>query len=161
MGELYSVSGLFNNSFGLAPYGGYITRGIDGEVDRIEGQLIDIWGPSRINGSMGADSLRFTKRYDKNEDAFGNPIDPSKDLSYEFTLEGDLWKGQFSFPSGTGGNTVCRTSLFLPNMDFRNVDLRSPEGYASAIMESMVDSGMLEIISDPEGGEDRIRPTGR
>ena len=158
MGELYSVAGMFNNSFGLTPYGGYITRGIDGEEERIEGQLIDIWGPSRINGHMDDSSLKFTKRYDKNEDPLGNPIDPSKDLSYEFTLEGDLWRGRFSFPSGIAGNTICKTSLVLPDMDFRQVDLRSPEGYASAIRDSMVDSGMLEIITDPDGGEDRIRP---
>ena len=139
MGELYSIAGMFNNSIGITPYGGYITRGIEGEEDRMEGQLIDIWGPSRIYGYMDDSSLSFLKRYDKNEDSSGVPIDPSKDLSYEFSLDGDLWKGKFYFPSGTRGNTFCKTLLVMPDMDFRAVDLRTPGGYISAIMDSMFD----------------------
>ncbi|MBI4176758.1 MAG: hypothetical protein HY516_00160 [Candidatus Aenigmarchaeota archaeon] len=65
--DLYSVAGWFSNDhvpqFKGRPgaFGGYFKK--HPNEGGIEGELIDVFGPSTINGSLDGDSLTFVKNY--------------------------------------------------------------------------------------------------
>jgi len=153
MAQLYSITGLFYEEFpGIVPWGGHFIRGMDEDGENgISGQLADMHGISRISGLMTENSLEFTKQYEgcNGEQAF----------DYRFTKEGDLWKGEWdSRVSSWSGRSICKTFVCMPEMDFRKVDMRTPEGFARAMLESMVDRGMLVTYDDPETGEKMVKP---
>ena len=152
MGELYSISGLFYESFpGIIPWGGYFIRGIDGDDNGIEGMLIDVHGPSLISGAMTEKELSFIKRY-------GNE-NRAQSFDYQFILDNGIWKGEYKSTSNSyGARSFCKTSLCIEDLSFRKFDLRTPDGYAKALVDSMVESGQLERFNDPETGEEMIKP---
>jgi len=151
MVELYSITGMFYESFpGIIPWGGYLIRGMDGEEDGIEGMLADVHGISRITGTMNPDQLEFRKQYEKNR---GQTFD------YKFQLKDTIWLGEYvSASSEFNGKSICKTNLCIKDLTFKKFDLRTPEGYAKALIDSMVDGGQLESFEDPETGEEMIRP---
>lgn len=107
MGFLYSITGLFYDSACLTPWGGFFTKGIQGQPeDAIVGQLIDIYGPSEIKGTIAESQMRFLKSY-----ANGREFD------YNFSLKNGIWMGNFSSPL-CRGRAVCKTNLCLENIDF-------------------------------------------
>lgn len=154
MGELYSITGLFYESFpGISPWGGHFLRGKEGEPEnQISGQLIDMYGPSTLEGIMEGEKLKFRKQY----------INSNREqtFDYEFVLKNGIWQGEYiNFPAADyNGRSVCKTFSCLEHLNFERVDLRTPEGFAKALIDSMVENGKLEKFKDPETGEDMIRP---
>lgn len=151
MGELYSITGLFYESFpGISPWGGFFIRGTEKGPEEIEGMLVDTYGSSLINGQMGSDSLEFRKQYQENR---GQAFD------YKFSLENGVWLGEYvSTQSDYNGRSICKTNLCLSDLSFRKFDMRTPDGWAKAMVDSMVEGGQLEKFRDPETGEEMIRP---
>lgn len=147
MGELYSITGLFYEDFpGTSPWGGYFIRGFEYDSDnQIVGKLIDLGGSSRVEGILEKDSLEFIKKYEQ--------CNHEKIFDYKFSLKDGIWKGEFSSPDGYRGRSICKTNLCLGELNFEKVDLRSPEGYSKALIDSMVRTGYLETIKDFETGE--------
>ena len=152
MGELYSITGLFYEAFpGISPWGGHFIKGNEGDFEnQIVGQLIDVYGPSRLEGVLKKDSLKFRKQYDRcnNEQMF----------DYKFSLKNGIWQGEFSSPEGYSGRSICKTNLCLGEVNFKEVDLSNPEEYVKALIDSMVQTGYLETFENPETGEEMIRP---
>ena len=151
MGELYSIAGLFYEAFpGISPWGGYFIRGREGgSKNQIVGQLIDLYGPSQLKGVLEKDSLEFKKKYER--------CNHEQMFDYKFSLKNGIWQGEFSSPNGYRGRSICKTNLCLEELDFEKVDLRSPEGYAKALIDSMVQTDYLETFEDQETGEKMIR----
>ena len=152
MAELYSITGLFVEDFpGISPWGGHFIRGIDKNSIAIEGLLSDIWGMSRIAGIMDKDRLKFRKEYDA--------TNRNQSFNYDFVLKEGIWQGRYtSTQTDYHGDSVCKTALCLNKLDFRNVDLRTPEGFSKAIVESMVQTGKLEQFTDPDTSEIMVKP---
>jgi hypothetical protein len=152
MGELHSITGLFYEAFpGISPWGGYFIKGREGDLEnQIVGQLIDMHGPSRLEGVLETDSLEFRKQYER--------CNQEQVFDYKFSLKNGIWQGEFSSPGGYRERSICKTNLCLGELNFENVDLRSSEGYAKALIDSMVRTGFLETFKDPETGEEMIRP---
>ena len=152
MGELYSITGLFYEAFpGISPWGGHFIKGREGDSEnQIVGQLIDMYGPSRLEGVLEKDSLEFRKQYER--------CNFEQMFDYKFSLKNGIWQGEFSSPDGYRGRSICKTNLCLGELNFKKVDLRTPEGYAKALIDNMVQTGYLETFEDPETGEEMIRP---
>ena len=151
MGELYSITGLFYEAFpGISPWGGHFVKGHEGDSEnQIVGQIIDMYGPSRLEGVLEKDSLEFRKQYER--------CNFEQMFDYKFSLKNGIWQGEVSSPDGYRGRSICKTNLCLGELNFEKVDLRSPEGYAKALIDSMVQTGYLETFKDPETGEEMIR----
>ena len=146
MGKLYSITGLFNEFFpGISPWGGYFILGREGEPEnKMVGQLIDLHGPSRLEGTLELENMKFRKQYERcNEEQI---------FDYQYTLEKNgIWKGEYVSPSGKSyGRSICKTNVCLDNLDFKKTDLKDPDEFARILMENMLNSGML--------GSDFINP---
>jgi hypothetical protein len=151
MSEVYSITGLFYEAFpGISPWGGYFIKGMEGEQENfIAGQLIDIYGPSKLEGILKKDALRFRKQYER--------CNHEQVFDYDFSLKDGIWQGQYSSPSSYSGISICKTNLSLGDFAFEEVDLSTPEGYAKAAIRSMIRTGVLESFKDEESGEEMIR----
>ena len=158
MAELHSITGMFYEGFpGISPWGGYFIKGMDGEengIDRegseIEGMLADVHGISRITGVMNPESLEFRKQYEENNERV---------FDYKFSLKNGIWFGEYkSTSSNYNGRSICKTNLCIKDLTFRKFDMRTAEGYAKALMDSMVECGQLEKFKDSETGEEMIKP---
>ncbi|MFH1431566.1 MAG: hypothetical protein ABIG37_03825 [Nanoarchaeota archaeon] len=150
MAELHSITGMFYEEFpGISPWGGYFIKGMDGEDSGIDGMLADTHGISRITGTMNSGLLEFIKQYEENM---------GQAFHYKFSLKDEIWLGEYtSSSSGYGGRSVCKTNLCIKDLTFRKFDTRTPEGFAKAIIGSMVEGGQLEKFKDPETGEEMIK----
>lgn len=153
MAELHSITGMFVESFpGTSPWGGYLIKGANNEDNQIEGQLIDNYGLSSILGTMNDNSLIFKKQYSIEH---GN----GQSFWYSYELKDGLWIGGYtSTRVYYEGKAICKTHLCIKDMNFRKFDVTTPEGYMKAIIESMVESGMLERFDDQDSGEEMFRP---
>jgi len=153
MGEIYSITGFFYEDFpGISPWGGYFIRGREGDPEnQIVGQLIDLHGPSSLKGVLEEDSLEFEKQYEQ--------CNHEQLFDYRFSLKDGIWQGEWSSPVNNYiGKSVCKTNLCLGNINFERVDLGSPEGFAKALIDSMIRTGYLETYKDPDSGEEMIKP---
>lgn len=153
MAELYSITGLFHQSFpGASPWGGFLLRGLNvANPKGIEGKLIDDCGPSTIAGYMDEKSLEFIKQYQN----------CNHNLAFDcrFSIKDGIWFGEYkSTSTGYSGKAVCKTYMVTNDLVFRKFDLRTPEGFAKALGESMVDRGDIIEVSDMETGTDRFFP---
>ena len=118
MRELYSIIGLVYEDFlVIIPWGGYFIKGLEsGSENQITGQLIDLYGPSRLNGYLEKGSLEFRRQYEgRDEDVF----------YYHFSLENGIWKGEFCSLDGYRGRSVCKTNLCSKGLNFENFDSRT------------------------------------
>ena len=66
MGDLYSIAGMFGETFiGESPFGGYFVRGMpreessDSDENYIRGMFIDNYGPSHFEGSFNSERESF------------------------------------------------------------------------------------------------------
>lgn len=140
MAELHSIVGLFHEDFpGISPWGGHFIKNYEGGI---VGQLIDVWGPSKLEGVLENESLEFRKQYKE--------CNREQIFDYKFSLVDGIWQGEFSSPNGYIGGAICKTYLCLGNLDFKVVDIRNPEEYAKAIIDSMVQTGYLETFENSE-----------
>ncbi len=148
MGSLYSISGLFFERVprGIVPFGGSFMRENEDVESSIEGGLLDYYGNSDINGKISDSELEFRKRYENK----------GYEILYEFRFdkEKDCWLGEYSI-GGFVGRAVCKI-----HEDFRGLQpaFHTLESVAKDIIDMMVEDDYLEIIKDPETGEDLIRP---
>jgi len=150
MAELHSIVGIFHEDFpGISPWGGHLIKQDNSEI---EGMLIDLYGPSCINGRMGKDFLEFEKQY--------GPENRHQNFHYSFKLKNGIYVGEYSSGnplSNYSGKSMCKTNLFIPDTEFRQINLRTPEGYAKALTDSMIEQGLFEEFTDPKTGEKMIR----
>ena len=108
--QLYSISGWFTDTtLRLEPsavaFGGYFRYDPQDNV-LTDGQLIDIWGSSTIEGRMIERVLMFYKKYDQSQLPIG----------YVFNKEGDLWVGEYSHPMLKGNYPAkALTTLIEPD----------------------------------------------
>ena len=153
MAELHSITGLFQEDFpGISPWGGFILRGIHANPDGVEGMLADAYGVSRIAGFMRDKNLEFRKQYEN--------CNHNQSLDYELSLKDGLWLGEYkSTISAYNGRVTCKTNLVLGDLSFKKYDISTPEGWAKALIESMIETGKLVEFKDPKTGEDLIEPT--
>jgi len=116
MGELYSISGLFYEEFiGISPWGGYFVKGCEGDREnQIVGQLIDRYGPSRLEGILEKDSLEFRKQYER--------CNNEKMFYYKFSLKNGIWQGEFFSLDGYTGRATCKIKLCLGKLNFERFD---------------------------------------
>ncbi|MBI3334700.1 hypothetical protein HYZ97_04385 [Candidatus Pacearchaeota archaeon] len=98
--ELWSITGWFEqiqNDIPATAFGGYFR--LDLELNEIvQGQMIDVWGPSIIKGEMSDREMQFKKRYEFREDI----------IEYKFKKQGYLWVGGYQGNIGVGeGKAQC------------------------------------------------------
>jgi hypothetical protein len=91
--SLYGVVGFFeDSSLGKVAFGGYIK--VMEEKGKIRGELIDAYGPSKIEGSLRNNRLRFKKEY-----IFRSKERPDKIIEYNLEkTESGHFEGEFSVP---------------------------------------------------------------
>ena len=89
--HLYSIAGWLEQiscESAATCFGGFF-RYNPKEMKIVDGQIADIWGKAHIRGRMTQEKLTFTKLYDHRNDQ----------IVYEFTRNGDLWVGKYTYPS--------------------------------------------------------------
>ncbi len=145
MGELYSISGFYEQIFaGTVAFGGFFFR----NNNKLEGDLLDDAGASAIDGVISDTDLQFLKRYKGRKDI----------IQYVFTRQQNgFWVGRWTQKVETGGNgrAICKI-----NKDFDDVTRRriTREEYFHNFIKGMDRTGMVEIYKDPETGEDMVKP---
>ena len=110
MAESQIICGVFDDkSYGVRPFGGHLTlRG-----DRISGFLRDLYGRSRVSGTMDREKLEFFKMYDEIERELQRRVLP---VDFKFKRENGIWWGTYRIPlSDRTGLAICGTRLCFGN----------------------------------------------
>ncbi len=98
--KLYGIAGWLSQlpDVECAAFGGYFRYDV---LDRVlvDGQLIDLWGSSSIEGTMTENELRFTKMYEHRSDP----------ISYRFRMQNGIWVGEYNGPETGRGRAQCKT----------------------------------------------------
>ena len=105
--HLYGITGWISqpaNEVECAAFGGYFRYDVKDELV-VDGQLIDMWGSSSIEGEMTDDRLEFSKKYDQRKDV----------VNYRFKKQGGIWIGEYSGVGTEKGPAQCTT--FLAEID--------------------------------------------
>ncbi len=151
MGRMYSISGFFQESFvGASPFGGYVIRGIEGRQgsDFFEGQLVDNYGPSRIEGIFQSEESIVFERYYTDGAFVGQG---AVDYRFNFNEDSGLWFGSYMFEgSGRGNHAVCALESNFEGLNFQLQSNLSSDEWASNLIEDMVHEGMLKVVEGPE-----------
>jgi len=97
--KLYSIAGYFcqpKRGFDAVAFGGYFRYDV---LDKLvlDGQLIDRFGPSTIEGRMDDEVLVFDKEYQSRGYA----------LTYEFTKRNGIWVGDYAGKTTGKGKAQC------------------------------------------------------
>lgn len=115
--HLYGISGRIiqpeTEPIRCAAFGGYFRYDV---LDKLvlDGQLIDCFGPSIIEGTMTEDELSFAKRYEHRK----------YKIDYEFKKKNEIWAGTYnSFQAGSG-RAECKT--YLVDKDAFDIACGSP-----------------------------------
>lgn len=131
--KLYGIAGWISQPeiIECAAFGGYFRYDpLDKKV--LDGQLIDCWGSSSIEGRFDEKTLSFTKWYDKRRYS----------IDYLFHLKDGAWEGVYaSLPTGTG-RAKCK--IFLIEEDAFQIACGSPV----PIENSYERQGHLETAPD-------------
>ena len=83
---------------GKTAFGGYFRYDVKDRLV-LDGQLIDLWGPSKISGIMDDRQFVFTKKYD-------GRVEP---IEYRFTKQNGIWVGEYKGKATGQGQAECRT----------------------------------------------------
>ena len=103
--EIHSIVGWLeqvNMGYSAIAFGGYFKLGGAPE-GALDGQLIDLWGPSVIKGEMNQRELSFRKVYDRRTDV----------ISYTFKMENGIWVGEYSGSATGRGVAHCITTKVI------------------------------------------------
>jgi len=137
---IYSISGMFYETLaGVSPFGGFFQL----NNTSLEGMLTDQYGHSTIAGTLTDTEFKFEKKYKGKEDLL---------INYELTqTDRGLWKGQYKIETRWGGERKERAIAKI-NLDWSGTTIeqvhQSPEKFAEKMIASMVESGMLEVVSN-------------
>lgn len=115
---LYGITGVINSPrlSGMA-FGGYFRW--DKKSSRVlDGQLVDCWGSSTIEGTLANDLFEFVKKYDHRGD------DAIHDIAYTFRKDKGLWVGEYGGPATGKGTAQCR--LYVTSRDAFYVGCGNP-----------------------------------
>jgi len=107
---LYSIGGWMSSWYELdriecgTAFGGYFR--LDESEGHIEGEIIDTFGPSKIEGILEKDTLIFQKKY--LEEALLQAVLGIINYRFEKVKVGDNWKGRFKTAKGSIGRAECK-----------------------------------------------------
>jgi|SRR3989344_441870 len=135
MADIYSITGFYQDLPSYSPFGGLFI--LDDNV--FQGNLIDRWGPSDIDGGLDEESIRFQKKYDSRADL----------INYFFTKgENGLWVGEYRGIETGRGNAICRI-----NLDWKDLEIVSRPDASS--IEDLVDSKVQRLTLVPDDLKNR------
>lgn len=154
---LYDMVGIFIQPF--LGNGIFVGNDLQHNEDdnRLVGKLDDYYGPSKIEGTLNLSrgEMKFNKIYRGTR-----PV-----INYEFEKQGDLWVGKYS-GKDTMGETMCEIFGVEEPPKFNWNDMvktatLSPFGtdeWAKRMVKEMEQEGYIEIVKDPETGENFVKP---
>lgn len=96
----YSQTVENNGIAGSFAFGGYFRYDVLDELV-VDGQLVDVWGSSAIEGRMDEKKLEFVKVYN----GMAYPI------WYKFEKQNGIWVGGYESPVVGSGRSNCRTFI--------------------------------------------------
>lgn len=104
--KLFGIVGWFSQpemDIDCAAFGGYFRYDVKDKLV-VDGQLIDLFGKSKIEGKMDETSLEFVKKYSDLS---------SSNIHYKFVKQNGIWVGSYGgqFVIGNGDNAKCITTL--------------------------------------------------
>jgi hypothetical protein len=105
--HFYSIAGWMahpENPTEAFAYGGYF-RHDPSDNELLNGQLIDVWGPSEIGGLMESKILEFEKLYAHRDEP----------IKYKFEKQNGIWVGEYSGGRVGKGKTECVVTLVHNN----------------------------------------------
>ncbi len=137
MGEVYGITGFFEQLRNISPFGGFFLLHPNG---RLEGNLVDGYGGSNIGGNLTETDLRFGKIYHER----GGIIE----YSFKRNPSG-IWVGEYDGRDTGRGKAVCKLALNWKDVELDTTP-RTIERSVEDLIDSMIEQGMLVPVKEPK-----------